>query len=177
MQNMNRNTIVTGVIALIVGVLIGWFIGHGSTTSKTAITGEKMVANIDSAMMDDKSKDGSMMSDDSMMMVDTDAAVMVANQTAGNAVTIASVETDESTWVAVREGKNGVMGNILGASRVDAGASNNVVVDLLRPTMAGNDYYVVLFSDNGDRMFDHKMDMPMSSDGTAIAQTFKALAQ
>jgi hypothetical protein len=177
MQNMNRNTIITGVIALIVGVLIGWFIGQSSGTPKTAMTGEKMVANIDSAMSDDKSKDGAMMEGDSMKTVDADAAVLVSDQAAGNTVTVASVETSESTWVAIREGVNGGMGNILGASRIDAGASNNIVVDLLRPTMAGNDYYVVLFNDNGDRMFDHKIDMPLSSDGVIITQTFKALAQ
>ncbi len=175
MNNTNRNLIITGAVALVAGLIIGWFIGHGSAP-KTAMTGgNNMVADSNSAMNENKNTDDSSMAgEDSSMSSDTDAAVMVSDQTAGDAVTVASVETSKPTWVAVREDNNGVMGNILGASRVDAGASNNIVVNLLRPTMAGKDYFVVLFTDNGDRTFDYKTDMPVDSNGSPFSQTFKA---
>ena len=104
MQNMNRNTIITGVIAF--DCRCSYWLVYWSEFwyTKTAMTGEKMVANIDSAMSDDKSKDGAMTEGDSMKTVDADAAVLVSDQAAGNTVTVASVETSESTWVAIREG-------------------------------------------------------------------------
>lgn len=170
---MNRNTIITGVVALVLGLLIGWFVGQGAAP-KSAMNADKMMADVNSATQGDMYDTVDMMDTDSVMMSYSDAAVLVIDQAAGNMVTVASVETDVSTWVAVREMKGGMMGNILGAARVDAGASNNVVVNLLRPTMAGGDYSVVLFADNGDKMFDHKMDMAIASDGDVISQSFMA---
>ncbi len=172
---MNRNTIITGVIALIVGLIIGWLIGHGAVTNKTAMNDNNLSANADSSMTDDETAGDDSMIDDDAMMTDSDAAVMVSDQEAGSTVTVASVENDHVTWVAVRESNNGALGNILGAARIEAGTSNNIVVSLLRPTMAGKDYFVVLFNDNGDRVFDHKVDMAVTSGGTPVSQTFKTL--
>jgi hypothetical protein len=66
------------------------------------------------------------------------------------------------------------MGNILGAKKVGAGAHENVVVELLRPTVVGSKYYVVLFRDNGDGAFNHKTDTLIESDGSVVVSTFRA---
>ncbi|HLP44102.1 MAG TPA: hypothetical protein VK145_02375 [Candidatus Nanoarchaeia archaeon] len=180
MNNSNKNMVITGVIALVVGLLLGWMIGQGSA-GKTAMTGDKSGANkSDSTMMED---DNAMMEDDSVMLSDdamsvsSDSAILVGDQGAGDVVTVASVETDAVAWVAIRDNNNGVMGNILGAARIDAGASNNIVVSLLRSTMPNKSYFVTLYADNGDRMFDHKSDMIMVADGAPISQIFNTVAQ
>lgn len=182
MKNISNNTIIVGIVGLIVGLLVGWFIGDNMADKKIAMDQKTAQSSqtssmMDSNMMDDKSTSSMMSGTDSMMMHDGEAAILVVDQGAGSVATVASVETDDSVWVAVRENSNGVLGKILGASRVDAGASNNIVVNLLRPTMSGKTYSVVLYADDGDRMFDHKKDVIMSSGGKVISQDFTVSAQ
>lgn len=182
MKNISNSTIWAAVIGLVVGLVLGWLIGHNTFTSTTVVQ-EDTEATDDLGSFDDISDEGDRSSSSNALTTnsspsaESDSVVMVVDQGAGGVVSVASVETDASVWVVVREDKNGVLGNILGATRIDAGNSNNVVVNLLRPTVAGQVYQVVLFADDGDKKFDHKIDVPLTLDGTLIARSFKALAQ
>lgn len=86
------------------------------------------------------------------------ASLLVENQSAGASVEVTFVSVAWPVWVAVRELKNGVQGNILGAARVGAG-TNGTVVRLLRSTVAGGHYAVVLYRDIGDQTFNYKEDV------------------
>lgn len=81
--------------------------------------------------------------------------VAVADQAAGQSVAIESVTVrPPGVWVAVEEvNEDGSLGNVLGAALVGHPASG-ISVPLLRPTLAGQEYAVVLYRDDGNGQFD-----------------------
>lgn len=87
------------------------------------------------------------------------AAILVGDQTAGGTVVISQLVSTEPVWVSVREERQEGFGNILGARKMAAGISENVVVELLRPTASGAKYFVVLYRDVGDPAFNYREDI------------------
>ncbi len=103
--------------------------------------------------------------------------IVVANQSAGNSVIVNSVKLDTGSsggWVVVHEVNNGVMANALGAVRRDPGIHSNIEVKLLRATLPGGTYAVVLYSDNNDRIFNMATDTPLKNGEDYIMSTFQA---
>jgi len=97
--------------------------------------------------------------------------VVAEDQGAGGSVKVASVSLTKTSWVAVKDAK----GWVLGAARLGAGSHSNVTVPLLRATTAGINYYVVIFVDDGDNVFDHKKDAVLTNAaGTALFDNFYA---
>ena len=95
----------------------------------------------------------------------------VADQPAGSVVKIASLTLSQLGWVAIRDSK----GWVLGAGRFEAGTSSNVEVVLLRNTVAGEKYQVLLYSDDGDKQYDlHKDSLVMNADASVAGATFTA---
>lgn len=173
MKNTRNNAVVAGVVGLILGLVLGWIVGNfgaGKSSVKNQNTGEPPM-NASGIKLSDALFANPLASRESQ------SAILVLDQGMGSVATVASVETDVAAWVVVREDNNGFVGNILGASRIDAGDSNNIVVELLRPTETGKTYHVVLFQDNGDKVFDHKVDLPLTSNGVLISKSFKTYSQ
>lgn len=85
----------------------------------------------------------------------------IEDQPAGAAVQIANISAKEIIWVAVREEKDGKVGNILGAQKVFVGDNQKASVDLLRPTVAGGAYRVVIYRDTGSPAFNYREDVPI----------------
>ncbi len=84
--------------------------------------------------------------------------VAVHDQKAGAAVTVDSVSVPApGVWVAVREMQGNDLGNVLGAARV-LGPATNVSIPLLRSTVPGTTYAVLLYRDDGDGVFDYQKD-------------------
>lgn len=83
----------------------------------------------------------------------------VADQKAGSLVEVTGVDARETLWVAVREEKDGNIGNILGARKVVAGAGQKVSVELLRPTTLGGTYLVTVYRDAGKPDFNSREDV------------------
>ncbi len=103
-------------------------------------------------------------------------SILVKDQLAGVEVMVEQVVLANIGWVVTREddGK-GAPGKILGAQLFDAGAWENGKVELLRGTEAGGTYYALIYSDNGDRAFDPKLDTPLTdATGQLVMATFKA---
>ncbi len=108
--------------------------------------------------------------------------VTVTNQSAGNTALVESVTVPPpGVWVAVRETKGKVLGNVLGAQRV-RGPRSNVVVDLSRNTQPNRLYVIELYrlGANGN-VFDVKTEsvyvdletgrgviVPFRTDGTTV---------
>ena len=100
-------------------------------------------------------------------------AVTVVDQPAGSIVKVASVTLPDIGWVAVRDNN----GRVLGARRFEAGTNENVEVILLRNTVAGEKYQVLLYVDDGDKAYDlHKDSLVMNADASVAGTTFTATA-
>lgn len=185
-NKVQSSVIIVGVIGLVLGFFLGWLIGKGNDVPQTQVAGN------DSVEMEE-SNDTSSTNEDvttgdirnslqenqavvtSTLSVNTnDAEFEASDQTAGGSVMVTGVSATKVTWVTVRENNAGKLGNILGARRIEAGNNQNVEVVLLRPTQAGKEYFVVLFEDNGDKVFNHKTDMQVVKDGDVLAASFMA---
>ena len=98
-------------------------------------------------------------------------SVSVSNQLAGETVSLSSVTFSETGWVAVRDDR----GWTLGAKRFEAGTHGDAVITLLRGTEAGQRYQVLLYVDDGDRLFDVKKEILVTrSDGSVAGAMFSA---
>jgi len=98
-------------------------------------------------------------------------SVEVADQPAGVTVAVASAKFAEMGWIAVRDSG----GRTLGAARLDAGVHAGVVVELLRGTVTGERYQVLIYIDDGDRAFDlYKDSLVMNASAGVVGATFTA---
>lgn len=90
-------------------------------------------------------------------------AIAVHDQAPGTKAVVSMVTLKDAGWVVIHEDKDGAPANILGAQRLDAGTySVPIEVQLLRSTLEGSTYYAMLHSDDGDKQFDHKQDLPIT---------------
>ncbi|OHA21024.1 MAG: hypothetical protein A2849_01815 [Candidatus Taylorbacteria bacterium RIFCSPHIGHO2_01_FULL_51_15] len=149
------------IAALLIGLLIGFVAGvfwqdrragsdkKETTSSQTTEEGGEEAASVATG------ESGNVKGNGSAAL----AGLKVEDQTAGGTATVANIDTSEIVWVAVREEKDGVVGNILGAQKVFVGKGQSVTVELLRPTLAGGTYLVVLYRDIGDPAFNYREDV------------------
>lgn len=169
--------VVSIIIALIIGFLAGvWYErraylaldtqSYNQDSSGSAIDNDT-IAGDQTAKTGDKAGEMS-----NYASTDEYANLTVVNQPAGDSVNISSVNVGDTTWIAVREDNNGELGNILGARLVYQGSTDDVSVELLRATEPGKIYHVVLYKDDGDRLFDQKLDSLVQKDGTTLTATF-----
>jgi hypothetical protein len=98
-------------------------------------------------------------------------SVNVSDQAAGSAVRVAMVTLSQRGWLAARDSS----GKILGAARFEPGSNTGVSIPLLRPTVSGEKYQVLVYIDDGDNSFDlHKDTLVMNADGSVARTTFSA---
>lgn len=153
-----QKTVVSFVSGLLIGGLLVWAFSGEPKQDAPADTGteentatEEAPATEDGAATAEDTKGG----DTAGAMVVGDGALTVADQAAGSRVALesATFPTDDG-WVAVRTYTDGQMGSILGAARYskEQGLVPTEVV-LLAPTVAGREYAVVFFSEDGNREF------------------------
>lgn len=185
-KNMDKKigmaVVIAGIIGLVIGVGIGWMVASakykpvkdGNMARGAESQKEKGMVGNGMRGPETTSGEGSALGIGSSMSAPSVASISVSNQAAANTAIVSLVSSDAPAWLAVREYNNGIAGNILGAKRIDLGTTANVAIPLLRPTETGKLYYVVLFKDNGDRVFDFKTDAPMTTNGSLISQTFLA---
>ncbi len=173
------------ITALIIGLLVGFAMGvfwqsrrSGSVDGKSAMMAStKDSAHIATASSSALEKaitltttDTSKKISETVSEVGAGLGVTVKDQEAGPKVVIESIPASETLWVAVREMKDGKIGNILGASKVFAGKGENVSVELLRPTVSGGTYRVVVYKDVGAPDFNYKEDVLIEG----VSGTFEA---
>ncbi len=157
--------------AFLAGVLFGvggyWFlVGHDETLSQ-APTEEN------TSIIDTKSflEGGVAQTDSIILITEGKNSFVVADQPSGDVVIVSMISLETSGWVAVHEeiktnidGESKiVLGNILGASRFNAGQYFGEKIGLLRGTIEGQTYVVVLHADNGDSYFDYTKELPMKN--------------
>jgi hypothetical protein len=146
--------IVYVILGFIVGIVLGVIVWAPTDVS------EKDSLNAGLTVVPDENNSGL---DDAVESIDQTAAITVL-------VPYARIAT--SSWVAIRESNGELLGRILGARKIDAGVHEDVVVELLRATSPHTMYAVVLYTDNGDGVFDHRLDTLIERDGSPVSAAF-----
>jgi len=163
----------------IVGILIIW--GWNAYTNKnyvkditpTTTSPENMVATTTKDSKDTTTENGSSITKIKTKNIVPFANITVTNQPSGSTVKVASVTLKKDGWVVVHEEKDGLIANALGAVRKNAGEYKNITIPLLRNTVKNKQYWIVLYSDNGNRQFNLKEDLPVkNTDGKIIMNSF-----
>ena len=96
--------------------------------------------------------------------------ISVLDQSAGASVTINSMTLTRKSWIAVKD----VSGRILGAGLFAAGTTKGDV-SLLRNTLTGQRYEILIYVDDGDKQFDLHKDMLVTAmDGSPVSTAFNA---
>jgi len=112
--------------------------------------------------------------DTTTLLPDVEASLVVENQLAGESVMVKNVKMPQAGWVVVHEVLDGFVANALGATRIDAGEYDLVIIELLRPSIPQSKYVVTLYADDGNRQFEINADSPMiDSTGNAIFEEFQ----
>lgn len=169
MSEDNKNSVSAKVVtALIIGLILGFAAGafwqgrrnSAPLPSETAATAAAAGAVAEAAEEKKETETGAALPNAPKSVPETGTgAILVVDQAAGGTAIISQVISADSVWVAVREERSGVPGNILGARKVPAGTSSAVIVELLRPTVAGARYFAVLYRDAGDPAFNYREDI------------------
>lgn len=155
-----QKTVVSFVSGLLIGGLLVWaFSGEpredapADSAAEDAVATEEAPATTEEA--GEAAAEDTKGGDTAPVMNVGEGALDVSDQAAGSRVALesATFPTDEG-WVAVRSYTDGQMGSILGAARYskEQGLVPTEVV-LLAPTVAGREYAVVFFSEDGNREF------------------------
>ena len=183
MTEENKKTIISFIAGLLIGGLLVFIFIE---PAKDMTPGEDNDQDEETEMTDDEEMDEENDEKDEAEEVSTpdeedntpapvttgDGAIEVGDQSAGGTVTFDSVEFPTNTgWIGVREYENGQMTGLLGVARFDTRVGLvPTSVKLLRPTVKGNTYAVVFYSENGDRQFSLATDVQMAG----VMETFKA---
>lgn len=175
MDANTRNWVITGIIAIIVIVLIGWAIAAkragspviGSGTSTT--TGETASSSTTTDSTSGTAANPSIPSSGETAVASGET-VTTQDQPAGISVSVAQATLKNPSWIAIKD----TNGRILGAGWF-ATSGENLSVPLLRATEAGQVYQAVIYADDGDKQFDfHKDTLLTSSEGAPVSSTFRA---
>ena len=163
-QDNNQKYIIVATLSFIVGFGLAWLITANRTSN--------LNGNLD---ISDQSATSTISTSNEATST-TLNSITVKDQTAGTEVNIDQAVFQNSGWVVIHEDDNGAPGRILGAQLFDPGTWSGKV-ELLRGTLADKVYYAMLHSDNGDRAFDPKKDLPIQNDGGAtVMQMFKTFS-
>lgn len=107
-----------------------------------------------------------------------EGVLTVATQSAGVQVVATNVTLPEDGWLVVHEVTDAHVGNALGAARRDAGFYDTVSIELLRNTLPQTEYAVVVYADNGNKIFEIKSDLPViNSMGNPLIATFRTAVE
>lgn len=145
------------VAGIVVGALIGW----GITASRN---GTGTVATSTPNGTESTSQNGTSNVDLSGSTIGSGTIVVASPQVAGEMVAVSNVSVAAPTWVVVYEDVNNTPGRILGAELffpVSMKGATSGSITLLRPTVAGQSYFVGQRVDDGDKAFSTTLDMPV----------------
>ncbi len=152
-----QKTVVAFVSGLLIGGLLVWaFGGSPKEENKEAVDEENTAAEVTETSTETlEITTNESNTPAAPEMVVGEGMLNVADQPAGSSVALeAATYPTEEGWIAVRVYTDEQMGSILGAARYSK--EQGLIptsVELLAPTVAGRDYAVVFFSEDGNRTF------------------------
>lgn len=162
-----QKTVVSFIVGLLIGGLLVWAFSGPTAEAPKDETKEDTKEEVEKT--DTESTTEATETADEPAPVPTlsvgDGKVTVEGQAASSFVTLASATYPVAEgWIGVREYTDGKLGNILGVSRFSQ--EQGLVptgVTLQRPTIAGKEYAVVVFTESGDRAFNLADDKQLDS--------------
>ncbi len=102
----------------------------------------------------------------------TGSSVTVGTQTGEHALRV-SAEIVQPGFVTVHQALGQAPGPVVGQSPLlSVGRHLNLVVTTTELLLPGSQYFVLLFVDDGDGIYQTGVDLPVMSDGQVIKQTF-----
>ena len=172
-----QKTLVAFVVGLLIGGMLVWaFSGPTVDAPNSMDDKEETMDNTidkktDESITDEEQPDITTEIEVPVLQVG-DGEVVVEDQAASRSITLESATYPISEgWIGVREFNNDKLGYILGVVRFSE--SNGVVpaeIILQRPTTAGNQYAVVIFTEDGNGEFNSAGDVQVDR----IFDTFTA---
>lgn len=158
-------------IALVVGLIAGFVIGHSVGSSKTK---EGNNASSTNSMIYGENEDSDNSSvNNTPVLNGVDEEIKVSDQKEGNYVIVSKLVLNEGYWVAVRDSQSTTkIPYILGAKRVAAGSYDDLSIYVNRATEAGKKYDIVFYKDGAS--FNYDASMLVMNGSTVAAATFQA---
>jgi hypothetical protein len=166
------NIIIWVILALVVGLLIGYGFGRQMGGAGDMVTSTDMTSTSTAATTTSKASGllGSGVKPVTGIVAQGNS-VSVVDQPAGMSVTVKSAMLSQEAWVAIRDSS----GATLGAALFPAGAHTDVSVPLLSPTQAGQNYQALIYFDDGTKTFNlHTETIVLNPDGSVAGTTFDA---
>jgi len=176
----SKKTIVSFAVGLLIGGTLVWAFtgGENAEAPNTQDRPDSEVGANDEdedQEMETKSENEEVMNENEPAETNLpmgDGSISVDDQAASTRISMASASYPIGEgWIGVRDYSNENLGGILGVVRFSE--SQGLVpkdIILQRPTRAGNNYAVVIFTENGDRLFNSANDVQLPT----IFATFKA---
>lgn len=162
-----KNVVIGVVVALVVGLLIGYGWGRQSAGGAGVMMSTKAVATTTVATTSSKLI-GSTKAPTNTVVAEGNS-VNVVSQAAGMSVAVRSVSLSEEGWVAIRDSS----GATLGAALFAPGTHSDVSVPLLKPMQSGNSYQALIYFDDGTKTFDLNTEtIVLNPDGSVAGATF-----
>jgi len=176
----SQKTVVSFIVGLLIGGLLVWaFSGKGADAPKPADVITETKTEAPAASTDTKITKTSASNETIKPATKPTAAATAASLPVGDGkvsigTSIAAGKTvplDSATfptkegWVGVRDFSDGKLGGLLGVARFSA--EQGLVptdIELLRATVAGKQYAIVFYSENGDRKFDLATDVQIDKE-------------
>lgn len=100
-------------------------------------------------------------------MIVGENAITVLDQPPGDVVVVSMVALKKAGWVVIHKDANGAPGQIIGASRFEAGTGTGTV-GLFEPMEARKVYYAMLHADSGIELFNPAEDTPLTDENDNI---------
>lgn len=114
--------------------------------------------------------------EEDVQSIEETSLIQVKDQAASGVVRVETTTLPQNGWLVVHEEIDGKIANALGALRKDAGSYSAAEIPLLRSTAPGRQYWIVMYTDNGDREFSLVSDTPArTADGSPVLSVFNAL--
>lgn len=143
MENQNNKNIVMVVIGLILLVLlVAWWLSQGNPTSNNLAAVGSLDDTASSTLL---------------------ASIKVGDQFPGSIVFISEVQLPNGGWVIIKKEASGRPGRIVGAGYF--GKDIRVGEVAVPITVEGEQYFAVLYGDNGDERFTLGGDKPLLDAG------------
>jgi hypothetical protein len=172
-QQDGQKTIVAFVVGLLIGGMLVWAFSGPSTNAPTTTddeASEEAADTTDESTTEENTSEDTA-SDTPVLQVGT-GAIVVNDQPASATIALSSATYPVGEgWIGVREFDNEQLGFILGVVRFSE--SQGLVpqeIVLQRPTSAGKQYAVVVYTENGDFDFNLASDVQIDT----VFDTFKA---
>lgn len=168
-QQDGQKTIVSFIVGLLIGGMLVWAFSGSNTKTPTMTESEEREAALEVEVEEVESESTSTDEDATTTTEATatlpvgDGSVTVIDQPASRTISLSAATFPiNEGWIGVRDYQNDELGFILGAvrfSQVDGLVPTEIT--LLRSTITGNRYAVVIFTENGDNEFNLANDVQL----------------